>query len=145
MAGVGILGSTTAHFDNVVLAPAPPGGGVKGEGSSLSGTQLSALMRSSLASPVVMKGKRLFVKAKCPAAVGTSCRISLRGLLNKKKPATGTRSAKVAQGKTKRFALKVKPEARPKLTSRKRLLFKLRVRAGGANATMFKSLRLVRR
>ncbi len=71
--------------------------------------------------------------------------MSLRGLLNKKKPATGTRRAKVAQGKTKRFALKVKPKAWPKLTSRKRLLFKMGVRAGGANATMFKSLRLVRR
>ncbi len=143
-AGVGILGTTTARFDNVVLAPTPSGGGKGGE-AGLSGTQLSALMRSSLVSPAVLKGKRLLVKAKCPAAVGTSCRISLRGLLSKKKPATGTRSAKVAQGKTKRFALRVKPKAWPKVTSRKRLLFKMRVRAGGANATMFKSLRLVRR
>jgi hypothetical protein len=145
VAGVGIFGTTTAHFDNVVLAPAPPSGGGKGGEGGISGAQLSALMRSSLVSPAVLKGKRLLVKAKCPAAVGTSCRISLRGLLNKKKPATGTRSAKVAQGKTKRFVLKVKPKAWPKVTSRKRLLFKMGVRAGGANATMFKSLRLVRR
>ena len=102
-------------------------------------------MRSSLIDPAVLKGRRLFVKARCPAAVGRACRISLQGLLKRKKPATGTRSAKVGQGKTKRFVLKVKPKAWPKVASRKRLLFKMGVRAGGANATVYKRLRLVRR
>ncbi len=142
-AGVGIVGTTTARFDNVVLAPVSGGG--KGGKNGLSDSHLAALMRSSLIGPAVLKGKRLFVRAKCPAAVGTACRISLQGLLSKKKPATGTRSAKVKKGKTKRFALKVKPKARPKLVNRKRLLFKATVRAGGAKATVYKSLKLIRR
>lgn len=146
VAGVGVLGTTTARFDNVVLTPTPstsgkPGGG----GGSSSGVPLASLMRASLIGPVVMKGKRLIVRAKCPAAVGTSCRLALRGLLSRKKAATANRSGKVAQGKTRRFVLRVKPKAKSKVGSRKRLLFKQRVRAGNAQATLFKSLKLVHR
>lgn len=143
-AGVGILGTTTVRFDNVVLAPASGSGG-KGGGDSPSGTQLSALMRSSLIGPVVMKGKRLIVRAKCPEAVGAACRLSLRGLLSRKVSATGTRSGKVGQGKTRRFVLRVKPRAKSKVASRKRLLFRQGVRAGDAHATLFKSLKLIHR
>jgi hypothetical protein len=145
VAGVGVLGTTTVRFDNVVLAPAPSSSGKPGGGSTSSGVPLASLMRASLVGPVVMKGKRLIVRAKCPAAVGTSCRLSLRGLLSRKKAATASRAGKVAQGKTRRFVLRVKPRARPKVASRKRLLFRQGVRAGGARATVFKSLKLVHR
>ena len=67
------------------------------------------------------------------------------GLLKKRKPATAGRSAKVARGKTKRLVLKVKPRARGKIATRKRLLFKVRLRAGKSQATAFKRLRLLRR
>jgi hypothetical protein len=39
----------------------------------------------------------------------------------------------------------VKPRAKPKVVSRKRLLFKVRVRSGKAQATAFKRLKLIRR
>jgi hypothetical protein len=52
---------------------------------------------------------------------------------------------KVAKGKTKRLVLKVKPRAKGKVVARKRMLFKVRVRAGKAEATAFKRLKLIRR
>ena len=53
--------------------------------------------------------------------------------------------ARVGKGKKKKFALQVKRKARGKLAKRKRLLFKQTVRAGGAKATVYKRLKLVRR
>jgi hypothetical protein len=44
----------------------------------------------------MLKGKLIFVKARCPAKVGRTCRITLQGLLKKRMPATTKRTAKVA-------------------------------------------------
>jgi hypothetical protein len=139
-------GTAAARFDNVGLQIQTAGGDGGGVGSgSLTDKQLAALIQSSLIGPATLKGKKLFVKAKCPAKVGSACRISVQGLLKKGKPATTTRTAKVGKGKTKRFVLQVKPKARKKLATRKRLLFKETVRAGGAKATVYKSLKLIKR
>ena len=43
------------------------------------------------------------------------------------------------------MVLKVKPKAKAKVAKRKRLLFKERVRAGKAKATVYKRLKLIRR
>jgi hypothetical protein len=139
-------GTAAARFDNVGLQIQTAGSGGGGGGSgSLTDKQLAALIQSSLIGPATLKGKKLFVRAKCPAKVGSACRISVQGLLKKGKPATTTRTAKVAKGKTKRFVLRVKPKALKKLATRKRLLFKETVRAGGAKATVYKSLKLIKR
>ena len=95
--------------------------------------------------PAALKGKRLFVKARCPAKVGRACRVTLQGLLKKRKAATTKRMVKVAKGKTKRIVLKVKPKARKQVAKRKRLLFKQTVKAGTAKATVYKRLKLIRR
>lgn len=147
VAGTGLLaGSTSAHFDNVSLAVQSTGGGGKGGGGgTLTNAELRSMIGSSLIGPATLKGKRVFVRAKCPKQAGTACRISVQGLLKKKKPATSTRTAKVGSGKTKKFVLQVRPKARGKLATRKRLLFKETVRAGGAKATVYKRLKLVRR
>jgi hypothetical protein len=138
-------GTAAARFDNVGLQIQTVGGdGGVGSGG-LTDKQLAALIQSSLIGPATLKDKKLFVRAKCPAKVDSACRISVQGLLKKGKPATTTRTAKVAKGKTKRFALRVKPKALKKLATRKRLLFKETVRAGGAKATVYKSLKLIRR
>ena len=147
--GTGLLtGASNARIDNVQLfdrlSGAGAGGGVLGTGS-LTNAQLTALSRSSLIGPALLKGKRLFVKAKCPAKAGVRCRISVQGLLSKRKPATSTRTARVGKGKVKRFVLQVKPKARAKLATRKLLLFKETVRAGTAKATVYKRLMLVKR
>jgi hypothetical protein len=100
---------------------------------------------ATLAGPARLKGKRLAVKASCPKRVGRSCRISVLGLLKKRTPATTSRTVKVAKGKAKRLVLKVNPRAKGTVVTRKRLLFKVRVRVGKAQATAFKRLKLIRR
>jgi hypothetical protein len=145
VAALSLLTDTTAlRFDNVGISVQTIGGGA-GAGEGGAGDQHAGLVRSSLIGPAILKGKRLFVRAKCPHAVGGACRITLRGMLSKRKPATRARNARLGKGKTKRLVIKVKPKARSKLAARKRLLFKVTVRAGGAKATAFKSLRLIRR
>jgi hypothetical protein len=146
-------GTTSARFDNISLsvetAGGNGGGGSGGNGGSgggaLSDQQLRSLIGSSLIGPAVLKGNKVTVKAKCPAKVGVACRITLRGMLSRKKPATSSRKAKVAKGKTKRFVLRVKPKALKKVSRSKKLLFKETVAAGKAHATVYKKLKLVRR
>jgi hypothetical protein len=158
VANVGMLGSTALRFDNVSLTVGSSGGGGgegkggdggKGGGAGngaggLSSSRLLSLLRSNSGGTAVLKGNRLFVKRPCPAKVGRSCRLSIQGLLAKRKPATTRRTSKVAKGKAKTLVLKVKPKARAKLIQRKKLLFKQTVKAGSAKATFYPRLKLIR-
>jgi hypothetical protein len=160
--GTGLLGGTTStRFDNVALTldgggssggtgggdgkGKGGGNGNGGDGDGMTDRRLLTAIGDNLAAPAVLKGKRLFVKARCPAAVGRSCRVALQGLLQKRKAATTKRTVKIAQGKTKQIVLKVKPKAQKKVAPRKRLLFKQTVAAGPAKATVYKRLKLIRR
>jgi hypothetical protein len=152
VAGTALLGGTTSlRFDNVSLTVDTSGGGGSGggggagSGGNLSDQQLRSLVGGSLIGPAVLKGNKITVKARCPAKVGVTCRISLRGMLSRKKAATSSRKAKVAKGKTRKFVLRVKPKALKKVSQSKRLLFKETVRAGKAKATVYKRLKLVKR
>jgi hypothetical protein len=158
-ASVGLLGSATFRLDNVAVTG--PGGGTGGGGNGgnggeggngggngaggVSSARLESLLRSSLIGPAVLKGNRLSVKAKCPAKANATCTLSLQGMLNRHKAATAGRKAKVKKGKTKNFALTVKPAARKKVKAKKKLLFKETVKAGKAKATVYKTLKLVRK
>jgi hypothetical protein len=150
VAGTGLAGGTTSvRYDNVALTVQSSGGG-SGTGSgagSLTNQQLQALIsgNGSLIGPAVLKGRKLFVKVRCPKKAGGTCKVALRGLLKKRKPATSTRKAKIRKGKTKRVVLKVKPKALKRVSARKKLLFKETVRVGKAHATVYKRLKLVRR
>jgi hypothetical protein len=158
-AAVSLLsGTSSLRFDNVGLAVRSASGGKGGSGggaggkgsgsnsSSLSDRRLFSLLSSNTAaSPALFKGKRLFVKIDCPAKVGHTCRITAQGLLNKRKPATVKRTVKVPKGKSKRIALRVKPKARGKVAKRKRLLFREKVHAGTAQATVYRQRKLIRR
>lgn len=147
-AGTGLLsGTTSAHFDNVALSVDQAGGQGAGKdnGAGLTDARLGTLAPAVLAGPAHAKGKRVFVKARCPRKIGRVCRISVLGLLSKHRSATTRRTVKVAKGKTKRLALRLKPRAKGKVAARKRLLFKVRVRAGHAHATAYKRLKLIRR
>ena len=151
VAGTGLIGGTTSlRFDNVALTvqgAAGSGGSGAGGAGALSDGQLRSLIsgNGSLVGPAVLKGNKLTVKVRCPKKVGRPCRIALQGLLAKRKPATAVRRAKVRNGKTKKMVLKVKPKALAKVKARKKLLFKETVRAGKAQATIYKRLKLVRR
>lgn len=170
VASVGLLGGeAVGRFDNVVVTgpgeetqpgnPNQPSGnpGANGEGGEganganggaggVSSARLESLIRSSsLVGPAVLKGNRLTVKAGCPKKVGTTCTLTLQGQLTKKKAATTARRARVKEGKRKQFVLKVKPASLAKVKAQKKLLFKETVRAGKARATVWRSLKLVRK
>lgn len=148
VAGTGLLaGATVTRFDNVALTVgADSGDGGSGvTGGTVTAERLATLAPATIAGPAQLKGNRLFVRARCPRSVGGTCRVSLRGLLSKRKAATATRTVKLRRGKAKRLVLRVKPRAKHRVDARKRLLFKVRLRAGGSQATAFKRLRLLRR
>lgn len=148
VAGTGLLGGTASlRYDNVALSVQGTGGGAGGSSGGLSSQQLQSLIsgNGSLIGPALLKGSKLTVKVRCPGKVGRTCKIALQGLLQKRKPATAVRRAKVRKGKTKRVVLRVKPKALVKVKTRKKLLFKETVRAGKAHATVFKRLKLIHR
>ena len=174
VASIGLLGGEAiARFDNVSVsgpdAPSTPGsnegangsnggnggnggageeGGNGGKGSAggVSSATLESLIKSSsLIGPATLKGNRISVKAKCPTKVNATCTISLQGMLTRKKAATAGRKAKVKVGKTKNFALTVKPADRKVVKTKSKLLFKETVQAGKAKATVYKSIKLVRK
>jgi len=154
-----LSGTTSLRFDNVGLtvrsAPGGKGGngggGGDGKGSGSNSSSLSDRRLYSLfsggtpASPALLNGggKRLFVKIGCPVKVGHTCRITAQGLLNRHRPATTKRTVKVPKGKSKRIALRVKPQVRGKVTKRKRLLFREKVHAGKAQATVYRQRKLI--
>ena len=174
VASIGLLGGEViARFDNVSVtgadAPTTPGGndganggnggngssggageeggsGAKGSAGGVSSATLESLIKSSsLIGPATLKGNRISVKAKCPTKVNATCTISLQGMLSRKKAATVGRKAKVKVGKTKNFALAVKPAARKAVKTKSKLLFKETVKAGKAKATVYKSIKLIRK
>jgi hypothetical protein len=170
IANLGLFGHTTFRLDNVALSSSTNGGNPGGNGGAnggnggnggngsegsgdgagsaggVSSARLESLIKSSsLVGPAVLKGNRLTVKAKCPAKVGATCTLSLQGLLNRHKAATAGRRARVKKGKTKSFALVVKPAALKTVRKRSKLLFKETVRAGKAKATVYKTLKVVRK
>lgn len=157
---VGLLGSATFRLDNVaVTGPGGSGGGggggngggnggngggVNGSGG-VSSARLENLLRSSLIGPAVLKGNKLTVKAKCPAALKATCSLGITGMLSKKKAATTARKAKVKKAKTKKFVLKVKPAALKKVKTKSKLLFREKAKVGKSKATVYKTLKLVRK
>jgi hypothetical protein len=122
------------------------GKGGKGSAGGVSGATLESLIKSSsLIGPATLKGNRISIKAKCPAKVNATCTIKLQGMVTRKKAATASRRARVKKGKVKNFALVVKPAARKVVKTKSKLLFKETVRAGKAKATVYKSIKLVRK
>lgn len=146
-AGVGLTGRIATRFDNVrLVGPGANPGGPGGPGGTLTNSELRTIMQSSLVGPaVLMRGKRILAKAKCPARVSRPCSITLTGLLSKRKPATARRVGRVAKGKKRPLLLRVKPRAKARVVKARRLLFKETVRVGSAHATVYKRLRLIKR
>jgi hypothetical protein len=159
LASIGILGESAIRFDNVSVTDSAGDGGEGGGGGeggsganggngsgdgSLTDSSLTSLMQNSLTGSAVLKGNRLFVKAKCPKKVGRACRVTVQGMIKKGKPATAKRTAKIAKGKTKQLVLKVKPKFKTQVAAKKKLLFKETVKAGKAKATVYKRLKVMR-
>src|ERR1044072_8341330 len=152
-----LSGTTKLNLDNVGIVVESSGeGGSNGKGgngddrrsrsSALSDQRLLSLLNGGTsAAPAILKGKRLFVKVNCPASVDRTCRITAQGMLTRRKPATTKRTVKIPKGKSKRIALRARPQAHAKLIKRKRLLIRQKVTAGKAQATVYKQRKLIRR
>ena len=171
VASVGILGgSISFRLDNIAVSGPGGGGGGAGGGSpggggnganggeagnglgggkgagGVSSSRLESLIKSSsLVGPAVLKGNRVTVKATCPKKVGATCNLAVQGMLAREKAATTQRRDKVKPGKTRSFVLRVKPAAKAKVKSKSKLLFKETVKVGKSKATVYKTLKLVRK
>jgi hypothetical protein len=146
--GSSVLVSGSADYDNVVLAAVrgKAGGGGKGEGAGgLSSQRLEDLLRQATPGTATLRGKRLFIRVKCPRKIGRPCRTTVQALLKKRRPATRRRTVNLRSGKSKLVALKVKPKARKQVAMRKRILVRQKVRVGKVTATVFKNRLLIRR
>jgi hypothetical protein len=147
VASVGIVGgSTDFRLDNVAVNGPGSGGGSGGGGNN--GNNGGNGGEGAGGGNGVGSGNGAgggVSKAACPKKVGVTCTLMLQGMLNRHKPATTARKAKVKKGKTKKFALNVKPAALKKVKAKKKLLFKETVKAGKSKVTVYKSLKLVRR
>jgi hypothetical protein len=156
--GTSVLVTGNADYDNVMLS-ASDGvgrGGKKGKGKgqgngggngtgAFNSQRLEELLRQATPGTAVLRGKRLFVRVKCPRKIGHACRTTAQGLLRKRRPATLKRTVRLRSGKSKLLVLRVKPKARKQIAKRKRLLVRQKVRAGKVTATVTKSRRLIRR
>jgi len=151
--GTSVLVDGSADYDNVVLSAvrgkagvgAGKGGAGGGGAGGLSAQRLEELLRQATPGTATLRGKRLFVRVKCPRKVGRPCRTTVQGFLEKRRPATGRRTIKLHSGKSKLVALKVKPKARKRVAMRKRILVRQKVRVGKVSATIFKTRLLIRR
>jgi hypothetical protein len=154
--GTSVLVSGSADYDNVVLSASDGAGrgGKKGKGKEKGGgsgagalapQRLEELLRQATPGTAVLRGKRLFVRVRCPRRIGHSCRTTAQGLLGKHRPATLKRTVRLHSGKSKLLVLRVKPRARRQVAKRRRLLVRQKVRAGKVTATVTKSRRLIRR
>jgi hypothetical protein len=120
--------------------------GGNGNGGGVSSATLESLIKSSsLVGSATLKGNRLSVKAACPNKVNATCTITLQGLLSRSKAATAARRARVKLGKTKNFTMVVKPAARAAVKTKSKILIKEQVRVGQAKATVYKTVKLVRK
>jgi hypothetical protein len=157
--GTSVLVAGSADYDNVVLTASDgvgrggkkgngKGNGSGGEGNgtgAFNSQRLEELLRQAMPGSAVLRGKRLFVRVKCPRKIGHACRTTAQGLLRKRRPATLKRSVRLRNGKSKLLVLRVKPKARKQVAKRKRLLVRQKVRAGKVTATVIESRRLIRR
>jgi hypothetical protein len=141
--GTSVLVSGSADYDNVVLDAVRKGAG-NGAGG-LSPQRLEELLRQGAPGTATLRGKRLFIRARCPRNIGRACRTTAQGLLSKHRPATRARTVRLRSGKSRLVGLRVKPKALKLLAKRKRLLVRQKVRVGKATATVYKTNKLIRR
>lgn len=110
----------------------------------------SAQLRGIIASHGLVARARLHrgwvvITGKCPKAVHRSCTVRLRGMVDRRRPATVTRRARIRRGGRHHFIVAVRHGARAKVRRRRRILVKEWVRAGHTRVTLYRRLRLLGR
>jgi hypothetical protein len=91
-----------------------------------------------------LSGRHVFVRVRCPKRVGSTCRITAQGRIRKRVRVTQRRTVRVARGRSRLVALRVKPRFRERLAKRKRLLVVQEVRVGEVTTTYARSRVLIR-
>lgn len=157
---LGLLGDASVRFDNVALAVQEASGEEDGgedsgkeEGDDKSGDGDSGGAPSGEAgaggtgdsNTSSTLGKLVFVRVRCPKRAGGACRITAQGRIKKRVRVTQRRTVRVAKGRSRLVALRVKPRYREKVAGRKRLLVVQEVRVGKVTTTYARSRALVRR
>jgi hypothetical protein len=160
--GFGLLGSAVARFDNVALSvqEAAGGGGGGGGGSggdggspgggggansTLSSDDLRTLVRRGAAASATIRGKRVFIRVRCPRRAQKPCRITAQGRIKGRVRVTRSHTVRVARGRSRIVALRVKPRFRETVSRRKRLLVVQKVRVGDVSTTFARSRALIQR
>jgi hypothetical protein len=161
-AALGLLGGdTNARFDNIALSVEDSGGegpagesgagggpgaaGSLGVSTALTATELHTLIRRGDPAGATAGGKHVFVRVRCPKRAGGACRITAQGRIRKRVRVTQRRTVRVAKGRTRLVALRVKRRFRDKVAKRKRLLVVQEVRVGKVKTTFARSRALIRR
>lgn len=159
---LGLLVSGNADFDDVVLTatrpddppgPGPDPGNDEGNGDAAGGGSAGALSPEELLTSVrrgapetaKLYGKRVFVRISCPRRAGRVCRIVVQGRIRRHVAVTRRKAVRIAPGKLRLVALRVKSRFRPRVATRKRLLIVQQVRVGKVRATFARSRALIRR
>lgn len=161
LAALGVLGGEAkVRFDNVALSTedadddgageggqgsggAPGADGAAGEALDASG--LRTLVRRGDAPGALAQGRQVFVRLRCPQRAGHACRITAQGKIRKRVRVTQRRTVRIAQGRSRVVALRIKPRFRERIASRKRLLVFQRVRVGAVTTTFARSRALIQR
>ena len=155
-----VEGDTDVRFDNVALSVqgAAGGGGAGGGGGggdgaggdvgssgALTSAELLSSVRRSSQETAEIHGSRVFVRVSCPRRVQRACRITSQGMIGKRTRVTRRSTVRVASGRAKLVALRVKPRFRDRVAARKRLLILQKVRVGKVSTTFARSRILIRR
>ena len=112
----------------------------------MTSSQLKILILLSRPHQVRHKGNRLLVRLKCPKRVHARCKIAASAHLKRHGARVGrTKRVRIAAGHRKRVVLHVKRRYRSKLSQRRRILLKEKVKAGGATARVSYRVKLIHR
>ena len=141
--GVTVIGTGTVDYDNVVLRARGGGGGGGGGGNAGPGGGLTTGIRNSLG-PAEHKGNKLTVPAGCPKNVAPKkCKLKVAAKFNRRGPkVTSSDKLTVRPGGKKTAVLKIKSEYRDAMEGRKKIVVKVKVKAGGKTRTVIKRVKV---
>jgi hypothetical protein len=122
--------------------------GTKGDKGSatLSAARLREVIGAQgLAATASLHKGHVVVTGMCPKSTKGACTVRIRGMLTRKKVATSSGRARIAEGGRHRFSVALNPKARGAVQKSGRLLVKEWVRVGKARVTVYKPVKLVQR
>jgi hypothetical protein len=141
--GVTVIGTGDVDYDNVVITARGGGGGGGGGGNAGPGGGLTTGIRNSLGD-AEHKGNKLRVPAGCPRNVAPKqCKLKVAAKFTKSGPkVTSSDKLKVRPGGKKTAILNIKSQYRDEMENRKKVVVKVKVKAGGKTRTVLKKVKV---